>query len=93
MTHTLEQVIDLVKNNFGFEPEIKYENDVLSIRVGGVDNVSLAKYIREKINYLKITVHEREGYKFSDMEWIKIEEQDKEHSQVVYTNGRNVVFY
>jgi hypothetical protein len=25
--------------------------------------------------------------------WIKIEEQDKQHSQMVYTNGRNVIFY
>jgi len=93
MPYTLDQAIQLVKNNFGFEPEVKYEKNVLFIRVGGTDNVSLAKYIREKINYLKITVQEREGYKFSDSEWIKIEKQENEHSQVVYTNGRNVVFY
>ena len=93
MPYTFDQAIQLINKNFGFEPEIKYEKNVLFIRVGGIDNVSLAKYIIEKINYLKITVQEREGYKFSDLGWIKIEKQESEHSKIVYTNGRNVIFY
>lgn len=93
MNYGFEKSLELIKCNFGFQPETKYENDSLFIRVSGIDNVSLAKYISEKINYLKITVQEREGYKFSDLGWIKIEKQDIEYSKIVYTNGRSVVFF
>ena len=83
-------VIGSVKN-FGFEPQTSLKGDVLYIRVKGIDNVSLAKYILDKTDNYKITVKEREGYKFSDIEWIKIEAS--ETSQLCFTNRTNTCFF
>jgi hypothetical protein len=84
------EIIEVI-DNFGFKPETSYKDNVLYIRVKGVDNVSLAKYILDKTNNYKITVKEREGYKFSDIEWIKIE--PSETSQLHYTNRTNTCFF
>ena len=81
----------IIKNNFGFEPESRISDNVLYLRVGGIDNVSLAKYILEKTDNFKITVKEHEGYKFSDIEWIKIE--NSESSQLCFTNRTNTCFF
>ena len=88
---TFEDIIGIIKNNFGFEPESCISDNVLYLRVGGIDNVSLAKYILEKTDNFKITVKEHEGYKFSDIEWIKIEQN--EISELVFTAGRNTCFH
>ena len=71
MTH--EIISDIIRNNFGLVPDVVIDNDVVLLRIKGIDNVSLAKYILDKTDKIKITVKEREGYKFSDIEWIKIE--------------------
>lgn len=78
-------------DNFGFKPDTSYKNGALYIRVKGIDNMSLAKYILDKTNGYKITVKEREGYKFSDIEWIKIE--PSEHSEIFFTNRTNTCFF
>ena len=83
-------VIGTVKN-FGFEPQTSLRGDVLYIRVKGIDNVSLAKYILDKTDNYKITVKEREGYKFSDIEWIKIE--PSETSELHYAKRTNTCFF
>ena len=88
---TFEDIIGIIESSFGFEPESRIIDNVLYLRVGGIDNVSLAKYILEKTNNFKITVKEREGYKFSDMEWIKIEQN--EISELVYSGNRNICFH
>ena len=64
---------------------------MLYLRVKGIDNVSLAKYLLDKTEKYKITVKEREGYKFSDIEWIKIE--NSESSQLCFTNRTNTCFF
>ena len=83
-------IIDTV-NNFGFNPQTSLKDNVLYLRVKGIDNVSLAKYILDKTDNYKITVKEREGYKFSDIEWIKIE--PSETSQLCFTNRTNTCFF
>jgi hypothetical protein len=88
---TFDVVTDIIRESFGFEPEIRVRDEVLFMRVGGIDNVSLAQYILEKTDCFKITVKEREGYKFSDIEWIKIEYD--EEPQIVFTGGRNICFH
>ena len=57
----------------------------------GIDNVSLAKYILDKTEGYQITVKEREGYKFSDIEWVKVEHSDT--SQLVFVNRTNTCFF
>ena len=83
-------IIDTV-NNFGFNPQTSLKDNVLYLRVKGIDNVSLAKYILDKTDNYKITVKEREGYKFSDIEWIKIE--PSETSELHYTKRTNTCFF
>ena len=88
---TFEDIISIIDSSFGFEPEYRITDGVLYLRVGGIDNVSLAKYILEKTKFFKITVKEREGYKFSDIEWIKVEHS--EVPEIVYTNRTNTCFF
>jgi hypothetical protein len=88
---TFSTIYDIIENNFRLKPDIVVKDDILYIRVKGIDNVSLAKYILEETDNFRITVKEREGYKFSDIEWIKIE--SNEASEIVYTGDRNTCFY
>lgn len=88
---TFKDIIGIIIENFGFEPEYRITDNIMYLRVGGIDNVSLAKYILDKTNSYKITVKEREGYKFSDIEWIKIEKS--ETSELHYTNRTNTCFF
>ena len=83
-------IIDTV-NNFGFNPQTSLKGDILYIRVKGIDNVSLAKYLLDKTEKYRITVKEREGYKFSDIEWIKIEHSDV--PEIVYAHRTNTCFF
>ena len=85
------RIIEVIQDNFGFNPDYVVENDILFIRVKGIDNVSLAKYILDKLKCLKITVQDREGYRFSDLGWIKIQYSEK--SQLVYTKRTRTCFY
>jgi hypothetical protein len=89
---TLSQAEYLIKKNFDIEPEVKYKQNIMFIRVNGLDNVSLANYIIDKLDNLKVTVQEREGYKFSNLGWIQIEKCEGK-SHLVYTNCKNIIFY
>lgn len=70
-------IVDLVKEKFDVYVEHEISSNVMFIKVAGLDNYSLARYILETYKELKITVRDREGYKFSDSDWIKIELSDK----------------
>jgi hypothetical protein len=66
-------VINYVSENFQLNVESEYASNLLMIRVPGVDNVSIARYIREKYPDLIVTTREVEGYKISNTGWIKVE--------------------
>ena len=72
MTSFLD-VINYVSENFQLNVESEYASNLLMIRVPGVDNVSIARYIREKYPDLIVTTREVEGYKISNTGWIKVE--------------------
>jgi hypothetical protein len=69
----LVDIPNIIENSFGIKSEAILNDDHLDIRMKGIDNCSLAKYILDKCDNVKITVKEREGYKFSDLGWVKIE--------------------
>lgn len=69
-------IVALVKEKFDIYVEQEISSNVMFIKVSGLDNYSLARYILENYKTLKITVKDREGYKFSDSDWIKIELSD-----------------
>ena len=89
---TLSQAEERIKKYFDIEPEVKYKQNIMFIRVNGLDNVSLANYIIDKLDNLKVTVQEKEGYKFSNLGWIQIEKCEGK-SHLVYTNCKNIIFY
>ena len=72
MTSFLD-VINYVSENFQLNVESEYASNLLMIRVPGVDNVSIARYIRDKYPDLIVTTREVEGYKISNTGWIKVE--------------------
>jgi len=81
----LVDVKSIVEQYLKLECETKIENGVLYIRINGIDNVSLAKYILEECKELKVTVKEREGYKFSDLGWVQVEKSYI--NELVYTRS------
>lgn len=66
-------VIKFVTDSFQLNVESEYASNLLLIRVPGVDNVSIARYIREKFPEFLVTTREVEGYKISNIGWIKVE--------------------
>jgi len=66
-------VINYVSENFQLNVESEFASNLLMIRVPGVDNVSIARYIRDKYPDLIVTTREVEGYKISNTGWIKVE--------------------
>ena len=75
--NNFNQVVELVKEKFDVYVETEVASNVMFIKVVGLDNYSLARCIVDNFKNIKVTVKEREGYKFSDSEWIKIEESNK----------------
>ena len=70
-----EDIIEYVRKQFNLNFECEKTSNVLFIKVKGLDNYSLARYIFEKFDDIEVTVQEHEGYKFSDLGWIKIEKR------------------
>lgn len=80
--YKLDMIPILVKSKFGFNPITINNNNTILIKVKGIDNVSLAKYIFDKTENLKITVKGRKCYRFSNDDWIQIELSNK--SEIVF---------
>lgn len=63
-----------IKEKFGLDAEIEQVSNMILVRVSGLDNYSLARWLYKEFDELKITVKQREGYKFNNLGWIKIEQ-------------------
>lgn len=66
------EIIEYIENQFELKSESSIVSNMMLIRVKGLDNASLGRYIRTKFPDVKITSREVEGYKFYNT-WIKIE--------------------
>jgi len=76
-------VIDIqkrIKEKFGLEAEVVEAANVLFLRVQGLDNVSLADWIRVEFHNTYVSVKNRKTFEFSDDGWIKIEKNDNSRS-------------
>ena len=62
-----------IEEKFQLQPEILKVNDKIFVKVLGLDNLSLAKWLQEEFNELKIEVKQTAAYEFSNDGWIKIE--------------------
>lgn len=65
-----------IKDKFGLKAEVTQASNVMFLKVEGLDNYSLARWIIEEFDNIKVSVKEREGYKILNSEWIKIEKND-----------------
>lgn len=75
----IHKVATRIKEKFGLSAEVTITSNVALLKIKGLDNYSLAKWITEEFDDVKVTVKDRElaGYKISDFGWIKIEKTNK----------------
>lgn len=64
---------ELIKDKFGLEAEVVEASNIIMLRVQGLDNLSLANWIKEQFADVYVTVKERRSFEFSNDGWIKIE--------------------
>jgi hypothetical protein len=69
----LPSIKERIKEKFGLEAEIVEASNILFLRVRGLDNVSLAEWIRVEFHNTYVSVKNRRTFEFSDDGWIKIE--------------------
>jgi hypothetical protein len=62
-----------IKDRFGLDSEVIEAANVLFLRVQGLDNSSLADWIRLEFYNVYVSVKNRRTFEFSDDGWIKIE--------------------
>ena len=73
-------VVELIKEKFDVYVEHEMLSNVMFLRVEGLDNDSLARYIVDNFKEVKVTVKQKESYQFSS-DWIKVE----------YSEGKELV--
>ena len=68
-------IVNFVQQAFLLNVESKIEDDILYLRISGVDDVSLARYIRQNFKDIKTKTRRIEGYHLYNRgnDWIKIE--------------------
>jgi hypothetical protein len=64
-----------IREKFGLEAEVVEAANVIFLRVQGLDNVSLADWIRVEFHNVYVSVKNRRTFEFSDDGWIKIEKK------------------
>jgi hypothetical protein len=62
-----------IEEKFQLQPEILEVNDKIFVKVLGLDNLSLAKWLQQEFKDLKVEVRKTASYEFSNDGWIKIE--------------------
>ena len=68
-------VVELIREKFDVYVEHEMLSNVMFLRVEGLDNDSLARYIVDNFKEVKVTVKQKESYQFSS-DWIKVEYSD-----------------
>ena len=68
----LLDVVNHIEKNFQLKCKTISNNDSLLVKILGIDNCSLAKWIRSEFTDVSVYVKEHKGYKFSDEGWIKL---------------------
>jgi len=66
-------IVERIREKFGLEAEVAEASNILMLRVPGLDNLSLANWIKEEFSDVYVTVKNRRTFEFSDTGWIKIE--------------------
>ena len=67
-----KQIVEFLESKFGIDVESEITANVMMLRVKGLDNASLQRYINNEYDDVVVVCKEYEGYKFHNT-WIKIE--------------------
>lgn len=70
----IDYILNIIHEKFGLKVDSSKTANVLFLRINGIDNYSLARWMIEEFDSIKVTVKDKEGYKFSNFGWIKVEE-------------------
>ena len=79
------EIKDHINRAFGVNAEVETTANLILIRVKGIDTCSLAKWLAVEIDNIKISTRHNDGYHISDMNWIKIEQNDNKKSTIEIT--------
>jgi len=82
---------DYVESQFDVIAESEITANVMYIKVNGLDNNSLAKWIINEFDNCKVYVKQREGYKIHNLGWVKVESSDQIKSELVLTNDEYIL--
>ena len=78
----MNNIIERIKDRFGLVAEVTEAANVIFLRVQGLDNVSLAEWIRLEFHNTYVSVKNRKTYEFSNDGWIKIEKNDSDSGTI-----------
>jgi len=67
-----KQIVEFLEGKFGIDVESEITSNQMLLRVKGLDNASLQRYINNEYDDVIVVCEEYEGYKFHNT-WIKIE--------------------
>ena len=70
-----QDIIEYVEKQFEIKSQNIIKDGILYLRMVGIDDASLARYIKYKFD-VKVTTKQIEGYKLFNNDWIKIENVD-----------------
>jgi hypothetical protein len=71
-----DSLINKINESFKLNVQYEIDSDVLLLKLLGIDNCSLARWIVNEFDNIKVEVKELEGYKFSNDGWIRIEKYE-----------------
>ena len=69
----IDRIKNLIEKKFQLKPEISEANNKIFLKVIGLDNLSLSKWLQQEIKELRVEVKQTASYQFSNDGWIKIE--------------------
>ena len=70
---SFDDIVKFVEHRFQLPAVKEITSNMMLIKVNGLDNYSLAKYIYDNVDKVKVSVKEKEGYKFNNLGWVKVE--------------------
>jgi len=72
----MKNVILTIEDVFGVKVESKEINNILFLKVHGIDTLSLSKWLSDKFSDIDIGIKYRRLDKFSDTDWIIVENKE-----------------
>lgn len=87
----MKQIVNRIEDKFQLPVISEVAANVMYIKVNGLDNNSLARWITNEFDGYKVFVKQREGYKIHNLGWVKVEPSDQIKSELVLTNDEYIL--